>query len=368
MRNTPIRFSALLTGLIMVILFCALTPYNNVKLQNSPLAGGHFPLASFGCLLLLLVVVNPLISCWKKEWRFHLHELLLVWSMVTVATGIAYTGLMRTFIINITTPAWFTTTTSNLGQLLPPLLPDSLFPKDPDLVRTLYGGLEGGLDMNWWQVLTLIPWHSWLLPMLWWGIFILLVFTAMLGMVGVFSHQWVENEKMNFPLLRVPEILGEEAEAGRLFAYFTHRYFILGFGIPLLLHLLNGLNTYFPQVPQIPTLMLAQPFIPKEGLLSGFYKLKIYIYPAFIGFAFLDLQTDLFQPLEFFHPRRTVSRIAPIARLAPPGGSSRNHLWTGRLARGRDADGGSFCGLFFVHPVARQRPSQTPLPVCLSRP
>lgn len=300
MGKTPIRYSALLTGLILVVLLCAFTPYNNVKLQNSPLAGGHFPLASFGCLLVLLVVVNPLISLWRKEWRFHLHELLLVWSMVTVATGIAYTGLMRTFIINITTPAWFTTTTSNLGQLLPPLLPVTLFPQDPDLVRPLYGGLEGGLDMDWWQVLTLIPWQTWLPPMLWWGLFILLVYTAMLGMVGVFSHQWVENEKMNFPLLRVPEVLGAEAESGRLFQYFSHRYFILGFSIPLLLHLLNGLNTYFPQVPQIPTLMLAQPYIPKEGLLSGFYKLKIYIYPAFIGFAFLTSKQVSFSLWSFF--------------------------------------------------------------------
>ena len=161
MKKAPIRFPALLTGLILVILFCAFTPYNNVKLQNSPLAGGHFPLASFGCLLLLLVVINPLLSLVRKNWRFHLHELLLVWAMVTVATGIAYTGLMRTFIINITTPTWFTTTTSNLGQLLPPLLPASLFPKDPDMIRTLYGGLEGGLDMSWWQVLSQIPWASW---------------------------------------------------------------------------------------------------------------------------------------------------------------------------------------------------------------
>ena len=105
---------------------------------------------------------------------------------------------------------------------------------------------------------------------------------------------------MNFPLLRVPEILGEEAEAGRLLKFFTHRYFIMGFSIPLLLHLLNGLNTYFPQVPQIPTLMLAQPYIPKEGLLSGFYKLKIYIYPAFIGFAFLTSKQVSFSLWGFF--------------------------------------------------------------------
>ena len=50
---------------------------------------------------------------------------------------------------------------------------------------------------------------------------------------------------------------------------------------------LAGLHFYFPAVPQIPTLILAGPYFPKHGLFSGFHKLKIYIYPAFIGFAFL---------------------------------------------------------------------------------
>ncbi len=300
MKKPSIRFPALIVGLIFVVVFSAFTPYNNVKLQNSPLAGGHFPLASFGCLLFLLVAINPILSLVKKAWRFNLHELLLVWAMVTVATGIAYTGLLRTFIINITTPVWFTTTTSNLGQILPPILPDTLFPKNSEMVRTLYGGLDGGLDMTWWEVLCQIPWSTWVQPMIWWGIFIVLVYTAMMGMMGIFSHQWVENEKMNFPLLRVPAILGEEAEAGRLLKYFTHRYFIIGFSIPLLLHLFNGLGTYYPEVPQIPTLVLAQPYIPKEGLLSGFYKAKIYIYPAFIGFAFLTSNQVSFSLWGFF--------------------------------------------------------------------
>jgi hypothetical protein len=300
MKKTPIRLSAVVTGLIFVIIFCAFTPYNNVKLQNSPLAGGHFPLASFGCLLFLLIFVNPVFSRINRNWRFHLYEVLLVWAMVTVATGVAYTGLMRTFIINITTPVWFSTTSSNLGKVLPPLLTDSLFPKDPDMVRTLYGGIEGGLDMSWWQVICEVPWASWTTPMIWWGLFIFFVYTAMVGIVGMFSHQWVENEKMNFPLLRVPEILCGEAEKGVLFKYFSHRYFIIGFGIPLLLHMLNGLSTYFPQVPQIPTLVLAQPYIPKEGLLSGFYKAKIYIYPAFIGFAFLTSNQVSFSLWSFF--------------------------------------------------------------------
>jgi hypothetical protein len=287
MTSPRLRFPAILIGLVLVVFLCAFTPHNNILLQNSPLAGGHFPLASFGCLLLLIAVVNPLLTRIRPGLGFHLHELLLIWSMVTVATGIAYTGLLRTFIINITTPWWYTTTASDLGTVLLPLLPARLFPNDPDMVRTLYNGLAGGRDMNWWEICTRIPWAAWLGPILWWALFIAFVYLAMLGMVGIFSQQWIENEKMNFPLLRVPQILGEEAERGTLWRFFTHHYFLIGVSIPCLFHLMNGLHTHFPEVPQIPNVLLLRPYVPKEGLFSGFFKLRYFFYPAFIGFAFL---------------------------------------------------------------------------------
>lgn len=300
MREARIRLPALVIGLVFAAICCAFAPYNNIRLQNSPLAGGHFPLASFGCFFFLLAVVNPILSLLKREWRLRFHELLLIWSMVTVATGIAYTGLMRTFIINITTPEWFTTTASNVGQVLLPLLPGSLFPKDPSIIRPLYSGLDGGLDMSWGEVLSRIPWTVWVVPLCWWGLFIVLVYMALVGMVGLFSHQWIENEKMNFPLLRVLDILSEESEKTTLWSFFSHNYFIIGFSIPFILHTFNGLHTYFPEVPQLPTLILAQPYVPREGLLSGFYKMKIYIYPAFIGFAFMASKQISFSLWSFF--------------------------------------------------------------------
>ena len=53
-------------------------------------------------------------------------------------------------------------------------------------------------------------------------------------------------------------------------------------------------------MPQIPTLVLAGPYFPKYGLFSGFTKLKIYIYPAFIGFAFLTSRQISFSFWFFF--------------------------------------------------------------------
>jgi hypothetical protein len=300
MKPSPLRYSAVLVGLLLAVVLCAFTPYNNILLQNSPLAGGHFPLAAFGVFLFLILVLNPVLSLISSRFRFHTHEILLIWSMVTVATGIAYTGLLRTFIINITSPVWFTTTTSDVGQVLVPLLPESLFPLDAAMVRTLYNGLPGGRDLTWLEVLQRVPWNAWLLPMAWWGLFVFLVVTAMLGLVGIFSHQWIENEKMNFPLLRVPQILAETAEDGKLLRFLTGKYFLIGLSIPLLLHTLNGLHTYLPQVPEIPNILLLRPYVPREGLFSGFVKLKYYIYPAFIGFAYLT-STQVSFSLWFFY-------------------------------------------------------------------
>ncbi len=300
MKPTRLRLPPVLLGLVLTVFFCAATPYNNIRLQNSPLAGGHFPLASFAAFLFLVAVLNPLLGVIRASWRLHRHELFLVWSMITVATGVAYTGLLRTFIINITTPGWYAATATPLAKVLAPLLPPSLFPEDPQLVRTLYNGLTDGWDMSWWQVLAAVPWRAWLLPMVFWSAFIVFVYITLLAIVGLFSHQWIENEKMNFPLLRVLEILGDESENNTLWRFFTHKYMIIGMSIPVFLHTLNGLHTYYPQVPQIPTLVLMQPYMPKEGMLSGFHKLKIYIYPAFIGFAYLTSKQISFSLWMFF--------------------------------------------------------------------
>lgn len=286
MRASRIRFRSLITGLIFVVVCCGFTPYNNVKLLNSPLAGGPFPLASFGCLLLLLLV-NPLIGLIRDRWRYNQHEILLVWCMVTVSSCIAYTGLIRTFVVNITSPGLFAQSMASFRNTVLPLVPGQLFPTDPEFLRSLYSGLEGGLDMSWGQILSAIPWIQWVTPLFWWGLFILLVYMTFMGITGLFSHQWIENEKMNFPLLHVPLLLSGHSEGGTLYRFMSNRYFLIGCAIPFLLHTLNGLHTYFPQVPQIPTLILAQPYIPKAGILSGFYKAKIYLFPAFIGFAFL---------------------------------------------------------------------------------
>jgi len=298
--SAPIRLRALALGFFLAITICVLTPFNNVYRGATLLGGGHFPLAPFYILIWLTLIVGLLKALFKRWNLLTGRELLVAWILMVMGSGIAYTGLARTFFINLTAPFHFATVGNRWAEVLHPLLPEALYPQSPEAVATFYDGILGGRQMGWWQVVEQIPWAAWVQPLLVWGIFILACYFVMLCMINLLSRQAMENERMNFPLLRVPQLMEEALDSNSLGQFFTNRFLLAGLAIPVILHTLNGLNFYLPGVPNIPTLILAGPYFPKHGLFSGFYKLKIFIYPAFIGFAFLTSKQISFSFWLFF--------------------------------------------------------------------
>lgn len=282
----PIRLRAVIIGILLAAVTCALTPLNNIYHQETLLGGGHFPLAPFYILLVTTLMAGLVRRILPDAKLITGAELLVIWIQMVIGSGIAYTGLSRTFFINLTAPFQFATAENNWQEVLQPLLPAQLYP-DQGAVEELYNGLLNGRQMDWLEVIANIPWQYWVLPLIMWGMFIFLCYTVMIALINLLSRQWIHNERMNFPLLSVPRIMEEHFEEKTLGKFLMNPYLLWGLSIPVFLHLLNGLHYYYPTVPSIPTLVLAGPYFPKYGILSGFIKLKIYIYPVFIGFAFL---------------------------------------------------------------------------------
>jgi hypothetical protein len=285
--GNSIRWRAIFIGAVLALVICLITPFNNAYHQATPLGGGHFPLAPFYILVWLMIFTAGARWIFKGRKWLTGKELLVIWALMVLLSGIAWTGLARTFFINITAPYHFATVENRWEEVLHPLLPQIWYPQSREAIADLYNGFTGGRQMGWWEVLYQIPWSAWLPPLLTWGVFILLCYFVMVCIVSLLSKQPLYNERMNFPLLRVPFLMAEALDQQGLGRFFANRFLLAGVLVPVCLHLMNGLSFYFPDVPQIPTLILAGKYFPKHGLFSGFYKLKIYIYPAFIGFAFL---------------------------------------------------------------------------------
>lgn len=298
-KNNHIRIRAVILGLVFAITICLLTPVNNIYHQATPLGGGHFPLAPFFVFFLLAVLVTAIGRISDRNYFLNGFELIVIWVQMVIGSGVAYTGFARTFLLNLTAPLHFATMGNMWEEKLQPLMLSSLTP-DNSAVTLLYNGIEHGRDMGWFQVLAAIPWESWLQPLFLWGIFILICYFVMFCIVNILSRQWIHNERMNFPLLQVPQMIGKAVTEKSMSVLLLDKFLLAGLSIPIFLHLLNGASFYFPSVPQISTLVLAGPYFPEHGLFSGFHKLKIYFYPAFIGFAFLTSRQISFSFWFFF--------------------------------------------------------------------
>jgi hypothetical protein len=99
-----------------------------------------------------------------------------------------------------------------------------------------------------------VPWAAWLVPALTWGVLVLLLFGAMISLSVILRRQWVENERLPYPLATVYLSLIEEPKPGRARdpRYIATLAFI-GFAAVFLIHGINALNQYdarhFPLIP-----------------------------------------------------------------------------------------------------------------------
>ncbi len=235
-----------------------------------------------------------------------------------LVSGIAYTGFARTFFINLTAPYYFASIENQWETVIQPLLPRNLFPQSNEAIEMLYNGIEGGQDMGWLELAAKIPWTAWGIPFFSWGIFMIICYFLILCLIHMVAHQAMENERMNFPLLIVPGMIQKALDEKKLSSFFGNKFLLIGVSIPVCLHLLNGLNFYFPSFPNISTLVLAGSYFPQQGILTGFIKLKLYFYPAFIGFAFLASKQVSFSFWFFFILGAFLTGILSVAGLSFP--------------------------------------------------
>jgi hypothetical protein len=294
-----IRLRTYLFGTLFGVAFCAVTPFANTYLRATPLAGGHFPLASFFVFFAAAVLLSLLSRLTRRPPLLNGQELLVAWALMVVVSGVGFTGLVRTFFINITAPAHFADAANNWSALLPNL-PEALYPRDPSVLSAVYGGVPGKTGLTVMQTLERIPWSFWLPVLGAWSVFILLAYATLFCLASLFTTQWVVNERINFPLLQMPKLLAEAYDEQRLFTFLRDPFLLSGLCVPVLLHTLGGLSAHFPSIPAMPTEILAGSYFPSAGFLSGFQKLKIFIYPAFIGFAFITTRQISFSFWLFF--------------------------------------------------------------------
>lgn len=265
-------------GSVCLILQVWATPYNNLYIGGTHIAGNNFPIGSVFIFTLIILGLNVILRKTKPSLQLYPAELIVIWIIISVGSGIPYSGLMRYLSPLLVCPMYFATPENEWAELFHKNLPDWLAVKDLKAVQYYYEGLPGN---------TPVPWGAWLKPALGWTAFILVMYFVMICISVLVRKQWVEHEKYTFPLAQLPVDLVETPENGSLInRFFKNRLMWLGFCLPVFLHGVRGLHRYFPSVPDIATSFnLSSAFTDKPW--SAINPLQMVIYPSVMGFSYL---------------------------------------------------------------------------------
>ena len=281
LAHTGLTARSVLIGMAAVICQCLVTPYNDFHVGGTYLAGNHLPIAVVFVMLIFVLSINILLKKLKPGTELQGGELLIIWGMMLVASGIPSSGLMRYLVPLAVSPYYFATAENEWITLFHQHLPDWMVVKDPKAVFYFYEKLPDGDS---------IPWRAWLKPIVGWSTFVLIFYFVTICWTVLLRKQWVEHERFTFPIVQLPQEMFQPPSGGALLnRFFKSPLMWCGFTIPVILHGLRGLHLYFPAVPSLPLdFSIAQFFTEKPLSALGWWPaVHLFIYPSIIAIVYL---------------------------------------------------------------------------------
>lgn len=224
-------------------------------------------------------------------WRrlgFSQSEKLTIYIMSSLAACIS--GLqMVPFLLNTMVAGRYYASDENGWDRLSDLLPRWFAPTDARVIRDYYEG-SGSL----YRVETLAEWAG---PLAFWSAMMALMVIGAVCLSNVFGSQWINRERLTFPLAQLPLRMTEE---GPHATFWRNRLMWGGFALAGLLESVNFVNYLFPSVPTVwlkarrwDAWAMARPWNAVRPLSLAFY-------PFMIGIGFLLTQEVAFSCWFFY--------------------------------------------------------------------
>lgn len=190
----PVSLRALVIGLCLIpINLYWLINIEYVRYSDNVSTSALFFNAIF--LLLVLLLVNLVIGRISPAKRLARGELMTVYVMVIVSTGLAGHDQMSILFSTMHFAIARANVVNGWTQSIIPNLPAHLVPPAGTAVADLYRG----------QTTLYMPEHylPWLRPLGWWSLFIVGIVWVMLCMTSMFRRQW-DAERLSYPIAEIP--------------------------------------------------------------------------------------------------------------------------------------------------------------------
>jgi hypothetical protein len=232
-------------------------------------------------------------------------ELLVIYAMLLVASPLVSHGILFWMLPKTIIYSYMARAQPAMETTVLPHVPVWFAPTAPAAVN---GFFEGNAP---------VPWAAWWVPLTAWSLFLLCLFGAVVGLLGLLQRQWIVNERLSFPLAQVPLQMVQEAPGAPAGGLPRLPLFWLGVGTAFVIALLNGLSARYPSVPAIPLGPVPLMAWTKVGPLAGLGQIDLVLYPWLIALSYL-LPRDISFSCWFFWVVRLGLTVAAVAAGGTP--------------------------------------------------
>jgi len=184
----------------------------------------------------IISLLNPLLKKIKKSLALRPSEMLLIYMMVAVATAAAGHDTVEMLTQVVGHPYWFATPENEWEDLFHKELPQWLLINDKRVMEGFYTYNETLYEDRTFK--------TWLRPLAFWAAFLVVMYFCMMCINIILRKQWMERERLSFPVAQVPLGLIDPR-----ISVHKKTLFWYGLGATAFLSLLNGLHRLYPAVP-----------------------------------------------------------------------------------------------------------------------
>ena len=200
----------------------------------------------FSSFVVLAMLANTVLAGMGRNLALNRSELIVVYIMLIIVASLATMGLCETILPAITGIFYYASPENKWAELLFPHLPMSILVDDGTGMQAFYEGFEAAEYQ--------IPWGIWVRPMLVWGIFLLALYLTMVSLAVILRRQWMDRERLSYPLVQAAQAMIREEEGDSLInPFFKSKVMWAGASLPILVGLFQGLNKYLGGWPTITT-------------------------------------------------------------------------------------------------------------------
>lgn len=254
--------------------------YAELIIHGTQITLTYPPIGGFLVFFVIYLLFNVILRAVHRGFTLTQPELVVIFTIIVMASGIASIDLAQRLLPMMVGPYYYASAENQYDAFFLPHIPSWMAPSDPRVVTGFFEGWGLG-----------IPWDAWLVPLVAWTLFTVASYVVMLSIVTIFRKQWMDRERLLFPLVAVPLEVTEPAPRRRLLNdFFRNPIMWIGLLLGFAPHFYNGLHGYYPSIPESEIFIIGGRGVPTAAWgrpWSAIGTVRFQVAPLIIGLSFL---------------------------------------------------------------------------------